>query len=198
MSGGIAQSSGSFIGRVGLRGSLALMDGAVFASDHIYDSFAVVRTGDVGGVPVHYENRPIGVTDSRGLLLLPSLLSFQRNRISIDPSRLAPDIVVGETFALVRPRNGSGIAVDFSVKRVHAAIVRLHGNYDKPLPVGSIVEIAGVAVQVVGYDGEAYLQDLQSENTLKVIKPNGASCTAHLRYKPVVGDIPAIGPISCH
>lgn len=198
LSGGIAQSSGSVIGQIGLRGSLALMDGAVFASDHIYDSFAIVRTGNIGGVPVQYENRQIGVTDSRGLLLLPTLLSFQRNRISLDPSRLAPDIVVDETFAIVRPRNGSGIAVDFSVKRVQAAIVRLHDSDDKPLPVGSIVEIAGVAVQVVGYDGEAYLQDLQIENTLKVVKPNGASCTAHLRYKPVVGDIAAIGPISCH
>jgi outer membrane usher protein len=198
LTGGIAQSSGSVIGRIGLRGSLALMDGAVFASDHIYDSFAVVRTGNIGGVPVQYENRPIGVTDSKGMLLLPSLLSFQRNRISIDSSRLAPDIVVGETFAFVRPRNGSGVSVDFSVKRVHAAIVRLHGSDDKPLPVGSIVEVAGMAVQVVGYDGEAYLQDLQSENTLKIIKPNGASCIADLRYKPVVGDIPAIGPITCY
>lgn len=197
LSGGIAQSSGSFSGRIGLRGSLALMDGALFASDHINDSFAVVHTGNVGGVPVLYENRPIGVTDSRGRLLLPSMLSFQRNRVSIDPSRLAPDIVVGETSAIVRPGNGSGIAVDFSVTRVHAAIVRLHDSDDKPLPVGSIVEIAGAAVQVVGYDGEAYLRDLQSVNTLKVVKPNGTSCNAHLRYKPVAGDIPAIGPISC-
>lgn len=196
--GGIEQSSAGLTGRVGARGSLAFIDGSLFASDHIDDSFAVVRTGNIGNIPVQYENRPIGTTNSRGQLIVPSLRSYQNNRLSLDPSRLPSDIVVGQTFVIVRPHNGSGVIVDLPVKRVHAAVVRLYDNVDKPVVIGSTVQMGDGTAHTVGYDGEAYLQDLKSDNRLTVTRPDGSKCTAHVRYKPVAGDIPIIGPVLCH
>jgi outer membrane usher protein len=192
---GIEQSSAGLTGRVGARGSLAFIDGSLFASDHIDDSFAVVRTGNI---PVQYENRPIGITNSHDQLIVPSLRSYQNNRLSLDPSRLPSDIVVGQTFVIVRPHNGSGIIVDLPVKRVHAAVVRLYDNVDKPVVSGSTVQIEDGIAQTVGYDGEAFLQDLQSDNRLNVTRPDGSKCTAHVGYQPVAGDIPIIGSVPCH
>jgi len=197
ITGGLEQYSGQIIGRLGARGAFAVFDGKVFVSDHVNDSFAIVRTGDVGGVPVRYENRSIGVTDSSGRLLVPSLLSYQNNRIALDTTHLSPDVEVGQTFTVVRPRDGSGIKVEFHIKKVHGALVRLRDKDDKPIQLGSIVQVSSEAAQPVGYDGEVYLKDLKPINTLKVTQPNGAVCNVHLKYESVIGDIPIIGPVPC-
>ncbi len=105
--------------------------------------------------------------------------------------------MVGQTFVIVRPHNGSGIIVDLPVKRVHAAVVRLYDNMDKPVAIGSTVQTGDGAAQTVGYDGEAFLQNLQSDNRLNVTRPDGSKCTADIHYQPVAGDIPIIGPVLC-
>lgn len=197
VSGGIEQYSGQVAGRLGTRGALTLFDGKLFVSDHVSDSFAIVRTGDVGGVPVQYENRPIGVTDTSGRLLVPSLLSFQNNRVALDTARLSPDVEVGQTFAIVRPPNGSGIRIDFNVKKVHGALVTLHDAGGSAIALGSTVRVRAGAAQPVGYDGKVYITELQPINRLMVTRPNGSTCIAQLEYSSVPGDIPDIGPVLC-
>lgn len=197
LSGGLEHYSGQVLGRVGARGAVTLFDGQLFASDHVEDSFAIVRTGDVGGVPVLYENRSIGITDESGRLLVPSLLSYQNNRIALETGRLPPDVEVGQTFAVVRPPDGSGITVDFHVEKVRGALVTLHDAQARPIPLGSSVQVGAEAAQPVGYDGEVYLTKLQPTNRLVVTQPDGATCVAHLEYRAVIGDIPLIGPVPC-
>ena len=97
LTGGVEQSSGQRSVQGGWSGALVWTDGHLFASDQINDSFAVVNTGGVAGVPVLYENRPVGTTNSAGHLLVPSLLSYQNNRVAVDATRLPPDIDVGQT-----------------------------------------------------------------------------------------------------
>lgn len=197
LSGGLEHSSNQVVGRVGMRGALTLFEGKLFASDHVEDSFAIVRTGDVGGVPVLYENRPIGATDKSGRLLVPSLLSYQNNRLALETSRLPPDIEVGQTFAVVRPPDGSGIVVDFHVVKVRGALVTLHDVQSRPIALGSTVQVVGELAQPVGYDGEVYLTKLQPANRLVVTRLDGSVCIARVEYVAVDGDIPLIGPVPC-
>lgn len=197
LSGGLEHTSNQLAGRIGLRGAFTLFDGKLFASDHVEDSFAIVRTGDVGGVPVLYENRSIGVTDKSGRLLVPSLLSYQNNRLALETVRLPPDIEVRQTFAVVRPPDGSGIVVDFHVERVRGALVTLHDAQSRPIPLSSSVQVPGEAAQPVGYDGEVYLTKLRPTNRLVITRPDGSTCIAHLAYRAVIGDIPLIGPLPC-
>ncbi len=197
VSAGVDQSSGLTAGRAGLRGSLVLADRSLFASDQIADSFAVVNTGGVAGVPVLYENRPLGVTDSGGQLLVPSLLSYQNNRLAVDTAALPPDIDVGQTSAIVRPPDRSGIVVNFQVRKVRAALLKLQDANGKFIPLGSVAKVAGALDQPVGYDGEAYVLGLKASNRVRVELPNGSSCMVQFAYKPVPGDIPVIGPLIC-
>jgi outer membrane usher protein len=70
---GVEQSQGRVIrGEAQVDGAIATMGGGVFFSNRIDDSFAVVDTG-TPGVPVLYENRPVGETNSSGKLLVPNL-----------------------------------------------------------------------------------------------------------------------------
>ncbi|CAM5198466.1 hypothetical protein CDEF62S_03255 [Castellaniella defragrans] len=57
----------------GASGSVVAMGDGIFASRRIDDAFAVVSTDGISHVPVRFENHPVGDTNSRGLLLVPSL-----------------------------------------------------------------------------------------------------------------------------
>ncbi|HUE79480.1 MAG TPA: fimbria/pilus outer membrane usher protein [Sphingomicrobium sp.] len=197
LSAGIDQSAGELAGRVGARGAVVFAGGQLFASDQIYDSFAVVSTGDVGGVPVMYENRLVGRTNKRGKLLIPSLRSFQDNRLTVDSTMLPPDIEVARTEVDVRPGDRSGVSADFGIRRVHSALLTLHDRIGRAIPLGSIARVAGAADQPVGHDGAAYVTGLRPSNRMEVALPDGTRCAVQFEYRPVEGDIPVIGPLSC-
>ncbi len=197
VSAGVDQSAGHLAGRAGARGALVVAGGDVFAGDQIYDSFAVVNTGDVAGVPVLYENRPVGKTNASGHLLIPSLRSFQNNQLAVDVTRLPADIDVGQTSVLVRPPDRSGVMVDFRVGKVNAALLRLQDSNGHPLPLGSVVKVEGAEDAPVGYDGEAYVTGLKPTNRVSIRLPNETRCSVQFHYMPVKGDIPVIGPLHC-
>ncbi|RZJ42294.1 MAG: fimbrial biogenesis outer membrane usher protein, partial [Brevundimonas sp.] len=194
---GVDQSSAGLAARAGARGSLIWMGGGFFASDQIHDSFAVVRTGRIADVPVLYENRPMGSTNAQGLLLVPSLLSYQNNRLAIDSAGLPPDVEVSQTFRMIRPPDRSGVIVDFEVVMVSAAVLTLVDDRGSPLPIGSIARLEGAPDRPVGYDGQAYVTGLRAANRLEVTRPDGALCVALFDYQRVQGDIPQIGPVPC-
>jgi outer membrane usher protein len=197
LTAGVGDAPGLFSGRLGASGALTLLGGNVFASDQIFDSFAVVQTGDVTDVPVLYQNRPAGSTGSDGQLLVPSLLSYQNNRLSVDATRLPPDIEVGQTSVEVRPPNRSGVIVDFHIQHVSAALLQLQDRDGQPLPLGSVALVEGAKDQPVGYDGEAYVTGLRPMNDMAIALPDGKRCVVHFAYKPVKDDIPIIGPLVC-
>ncbi len=194
---GVDQSPGQFAGRLDANGSLTLLGGEFFASNQIYDSFAVVDTGDIADVPVLYENRPAGVTDADGQLLVPSLLSYQNNKLAIDTTRLPPDIEVGQTSRLVRPPDRSGVKVDFHLRKVNAALLQLQDGQGEPLPLGSVAQVAGQEDKPVGYDGEAYITGLTPTRHVAVALPDGTKCSVQFAYPPVEGAIPVIDPTRC-
>jgi len=197
LSAGVDHSAGQVAGRAGVSGALVLAAGRLFASDQIHDSFAVVSTGDIAGIPVLYANRPVGRTDVHGKLLVPSLLSYQNNRIALDASKLPADIEVGRTAVLVRPADRSGVMVDFRVRKVAAALLTLQDRRGHPLPLGSVAKVDGAEPEPVGYEGEAYVTGLKPKNRVNVVLPDGTTCGVVFDYKAVKGDIPLIGPLVC-
>jgi len=81
-----------------------LTGGGLFVSPRIDDAFAVVDTG-VPGVGVSLENRPVGKTDSSGLLMVPGLRAYETNRLTIDPDDLPPGADVATLARDTAPRN---------------------------------------------------------------------------------------------
>jgi outer membrane usher protein len=53
------------------------------------------------------------------------------------------------------------------------------------------------AVVPVGFDGDAYVEDLSLHNELTVEQPNRKRCTVAFDYQPLPGEIPSIGPLRC-
>ena len=128
---------------------------------------------------------------------MPSLLSYQNNQVAVDATRLPADVDVGQTSAVVRPPDRSGVVIDFSIKKVNSALLQLVDGGVKTLPVGSVAKVAGALDQPVGFDGLAYVIGLQPSNRMQVALPDGTSCSVQFDYAPVKGDIPLIGPLRC-
>jgi outer membrane usher protein len=180
------------------RGAVSVIGGGVFASNQIFDSFAVVDTGGFKNVRVQQENREYGVTDSGGQLLVPDLRSFDLNHISIDASDLPPDVSVPYDKRTVRPQDRSGVVVRFPIETSRGALVQLTDEAGKPVPLGSIATLKSSSKTVpVGYDGKAYLTGLEARNEVTVERRNGQRCVATFSYQAKAGDIPVIGPVRC-
>ena len=195
---GIDESAGLTTLRMESQGAFSWVDGGIFPSNTIYDSFAIVDTNPIGHVEVLQENRDVGKTNSAGRLLVPDMRSFDTNHIAIVPTDVPPDVSLKNAAQIVRPRDLSGVVVRFPLQESHGALLRLVDQTGLPLPLGTSATLKATGVTVpVGYDGDAYVEGLSAHNELAVELPDGRRCTVHFDYKPIAREIPSIGPLSC-
>ncbi len=180
------------------QGAFSLIDGSVFASNTVNDSFAVVDTEGLPDVHVFAENRPVGRTDRSGRLLVPDLRSFDNNRLEINLLDIPLDAAVNSVVQHVRPLDHAGVVLKFKVRSARSALLQMIDESGSPLPVGSTATLRQTGVVVpVGFDGQAFFQDLSGTDDIDVILAGGGRCSLKLEYKPVSGQIPTIGPKLC-
>jgi len=180
-------------------GGLLWMDRDVFAGRRIDDAFVLVSSSGVPDVPVYLENRPIGRTDAQGHYLLGSLNAWQPNRVSIDALALPAQLQAAAVEGQVVPRDRAGVLLDFGLREVRAAVVTLTDAQGQPLPLGSRVRLQGgaPAPQMLGYDGQVYLEGLSADNRISVVTPQGEVCETRFAWTAQAVGIPALGPFSC-
>jgi outer membrane usher protein len=146
---------------------------------------------------VLYENQPVGVTDPKGMLLVPTLRSYERNNIAIDPSNLPVDAEVEGTSQVVAPANHGGVLVNFKVHSDTSSALVIFSNADGGLvPPGSPGKIEGGDDFVVGYDGLAFVKNLRSANVATIESPGG-TCRVSFNFTPRSGEQLRIGPLTC-
>lgn len=193
---GVSETNSDTTAALELRGSITTMDGGIFLSNWIDDGFAVVNVG-APGVAVLHENRPAGVTDSRGMLLLPSLRAYQRNKIDVDPVNLPVDAEIESTHEVVTPVDRAGALVRFQVRSDRSSalvtFVRADGSY---VPAGARGRTDGGSEFVVGYDGQAFIRNLGDTNRAS-IEIVGGVCTATFDFVPRAGEQVQIAPVAC-
>lgn len=194
----VTQYGNDVRGTASAEGALAFAGGGVFATQRIYDAFAVVDVG-APNVEVSAHNRVVGITDSWGRILVPNLHSYEINSISIDPSNLPVDAQVPATKEIVVPAGGGGVVVDFGVQeQSHSALVTFTDPSGKPLRAGSVVRLDGHDREfVVGYGGEAFLESLALRNVATIEGADGKACRAEFSYSPAPGTQVRINEVVC-
>jgi outer membrane usher protein len=195
---GVDTDNGATTLRLESQGSLSFVDGELFPSNTIYDSFAVVDTGPMAHVHVLQENRDVGSTNASGRLLVPDMRAFDVNQIAVAPTDIPPDVSIDVDSRQVRPQDRSGVVLKFRIKFSHGALLQLVDSAGTAVPLGSTATLHSTGVVVpVGYDGDAYVEDLSPHNQLAVEFPDGRRCAVAFDYAPVTGEIPTIGPLRC-
>jgi outer membrane usher protein len=195
---GVDQDAGVTTLRAESLAAISFVDKHLFPSNWIYDSFAIVDTGSVPHVHVLQENRPVGRTNSSGKLLVPDMRSFEQNHIRIDPNDIPPDATLITDARVMRPQDRSGVVVTYPIKFNRAALLQLVDAAGAAIPLGSTATLKATGVVYpIGYDGDVYIEGLDSYNELAVESADGRHCTLAFKYTPLPGDIPSIGPLLC-
>ncbi len=185
---------------IGLRidGAIVASGGGVFLSRPVQDAFAVVDAG-APGVEVSSENRAVGRTGRSGRILVPDLRAYEGNAISIDPLGLPLDAAADATQQIVRPAHRSGATVTFGVQTsTREALIGLVDGQGQPLEVGGRVILNNDGGDnLVGFDGETFLSDMQDRNVIDVSYPDGRRCRAEFAYVDEPGVLTHLHKVPC-
>jgi outer membrane usher protein len=131
------------------------------------------------------------------MLLVPTLRSYERNNITIDPTNLAVDKEVEGTSQTVTPANHGGVLVNFKVHNdTSSALVIFSAAEGGFVVAGSPGKIEGGDNFVVGYDGQAFVKNLHSANVATIESPSG-TCRVSFNFAPRPGEQVRIGPLTC-
>lgn len=196
-SGGIYDRGDSKGYYVQASGALVWADNTLLLGNRIADAFAIVSTGGLANVPVVVENQPVGESDRNGLFLVTGLASYNPVNISINTKPLPLDTNVVNDRVTIMTAAGHGAKVNFELYQTYAAIVIVHDKNGKPIPVGSIATINNEdSPYFVGWDGELYLERLQSTNTV-TLKNGKFTCVISFNFAAKPNDIPILGPYVC-
>lgn len=190
------QNSGTSVVALDASGALVMMDGTVSAARQVGNSFALIST-DKPDLPVLHENRQLGRTNAHGYLLVPNLVPYTNNLLSIDISALPADARVRTDTLVAVPQRLAGVLVRFPVEAYAAATVIITGPNGKALPVGTVVVNSESGQRsVVGYDGMTFVEQLKLHNRL-LLGNGDEQCEVQFDYHPVAGALPTIGPLQC-
>lgn len=148
------------------RGSLVMMNRSLFAMRQSLNSFAVVSTAGVADIPVRLENRLVGKTNRKGLLLIDSLNPYQHNAVSIDALDLPLEYKIESTQLDAVPYASSGVYLNFPVYKMRSVQWAAVDQQNQPLKMGSRVWVQPAAPDlddreqtIVGRDGMVYLEN---------------------------------------
>jgi len=161
VTGQLSHARGDTGVRLSAAGSIGMVDGRVFASRSLGDSFATVEVPGFAGVRVYAENQPVGRTDRNGFIVIPGLRAFERNTLRIEQGDLPLDATIEADEMMIRPFARAGAAVRFAISRERGALLRVRLPDGTPLPSGAQVRIEGRNGSfVVVTGGEVYVPDL--------------------------------------
>lgn len=178
-------------------GSLVYASGGVHAQRHLQDGFAVVDTGDVSGVEITRNHQLVAVTDRNGKAVIPALVPYYTNAITIDIDKLPMSMEVTDRNFSVVPRYKGGAPVRFGVKRQYAALLTLVDSEGEPLPAGLRVVNSLGNTFPVARQGKVFVSDLETSTDFHVIH-NERTCRFELNDLEF-GDGPFVdgGEIPC-
>lgn len=154
-----------------LAGSVSLLDNSVHLSRPIVDSFALVRVPEVKNVEVAFNNQSMGSTNRRGELVIPEMISYLGNNLSIDPNALPVEYQVDRVRQYVAPAFRSGALVEFGITKLQAFVGRLMVVVEGELKSADYAELTvkvpkkKEVTAAVGTGGEFYLENLKPGRT---------------------------------
>jgi len=115
---------------------IGYVPGRFFVSRPLTDSFAIVKVGDVPGVPVTANGQPMGTTDENGEVIVSPMISFYENSIHFDRQAVPLDFIFPGSEKVVSPAFRGGSYVKFDVKKNRAVLGRLEREVEgKRVPI---------------------------------------------------------------
>lgn len=182
----------------GASGSIVALDGGVFAANDVSDAFAVVSTGGVADVPVHYENQLVGKTNARGHLLIPRIIAYHPATVSIDPMKLEAGLMPTAVRRRVAVAEGAATVIAMPIRALHSATIALIDDAGLPITAGSVATLADGTQSTIGWEGILYVEDVAQARTIAVRRTDGPPCIANVADFDGTVSFDRRENVSCH
>lgn len=185
--------------RLGMAGSLALVDGKFGLSRPLGRAFGLVDLPGYPDVKVYLDNREAGRTDQSGRLVLPSLRPYQANKVHLAVEDLPFDakVVAGDVVAV--PFDGAGMKVPLTIGGGRSAIAVLIDRAGAPLPAGLLLaSLDGLTTGQVAREGLSQLDGMGTHATQISGSLGGQQFVCSLQGLALNGEpFPDLGTIQC-
>ena len=174
-------AAGNLAARARVEGSLVIADNRVFARDRASDAYALVRTGNVGGVTVTHEHREVGKSDKGGRLLVTRVTPLVPMKFDVAPDKLPAEAVARSTFRRMQASRGGVVLVDMDIEAYRSVLMRVVDEAGEPLDVGStIVSLPSGREYMVAFDGLVDFNGLSSDTAIALGADTGKGCQTAL------------------
>jgi outer membrane usher protein len=194
----VGQTGSPVAARLGLAGSVALIEDKVFVAREITDSFALVRVPGVADAPILLDNQPAGSTDAKGRLVLPRVTPYVPHQVRVDVDALPADAEIVRDRETAVPPFRSGVVVTLGIRRTAAALVKVVDAERQPIGVGAAVEIEpdGTATSVA--QGGAFFVRADPGRKRATITSRGEKCSVEFELTlHETGAYRTLGPYPC-
>jgi outer membrane usher protein len=183
-------------------GGLVAIGGSLYATRAVQQSFAVIRVPGVGGVRGFSSNQEIGRTSATGDLLVPDLLSYYGNRLSISDQDVPIDYAIDATEKVVAPPHRGGALVSFPVRKVQSVRGRLTVREGRITVVPASGELtvqvgASESASPLGSGGEFYLENVPPGRHPAKVEYEGGTCRFVLQVPASTESFFDLGSVVC-
>jgi outer membrane usher protein len=185
------------------QGAIVFVPGiGLFATRPVQQAIGVVRVPGVPGVRGYLNNQEVGRTDGNGNLLVPDLMPYYGNKLSIADVDLPLAYSIERTERLVAPPpRGAAVAV-FDARRVlfyrGIVVVSVAGRDVVPSYGSLLVTDRGKVLESpIGDKGEMELEGLSAGEYPAQILYEGGQCDFQLRVPDGPGPVIDIGKKKC-
>ncbi|MGV2814553.1 fimbria/pilus outer membrane usher protein [Enterobacter cancerogenus] len=151
----------------GMSGTAVLHSGGVTLSPWTGSTFALIEAkGAEGAVIPGYVGTRV---DGSGYALVPNLMPYQKNAISIDPTSVEDDLEMDSTSQDVIPYAGAVVKVTYRTSAGVPVLVSLRRSNGETVPFSArAVDVNNQTVGYVGQGGRLYARLTQQKGTLEL------------------------------
>ena len=184
-------------------GALVAIGGRVIAARPIQEGFALVRVPAVPDVRTYVSHQEMGRTDRRGDLLLPNLLPYYGNRITIADTDVPVDRTIPANEVTLAPPYRGGAIAEFAAprqRRLSGRVVLPDGSpIDGQRALDATARITGAAAVEtwLGLGGEFYAEGLEPGDYVLEVTAPGFRCTSTFQVPESDAAVVRVGDVVC-
>jgi outer membrane usher protein len=162
-------------------GALVYVGHTFAATRPVYDSFGLVKVGNLEGIKVLLNSQEIGATDASGKLIVPDLGAFYQNQVAIDSKQIPIEYFLSSVVKVISPPLRSGSCLPFIAKKlqpISGTLLVRSGGVLKPVEFQEVtLTIMGKDIVVPTGTGGIFDIDLsQSEEFKKLTEAEESGC----------------------
>ena len=148
-------------------GGVIVHAGGVQFSPQLGDTIGLVEAPGAAGATV---SNAVGVRVSdNGYAVVPYLMPYQLNTITIDPKGTSDNVELKDTSATVAPRLGAVVKLNYQTESGRAVIIKAAQPNGEPLPFAAeVLDEHGKSVGIVGQASKAFVRGIADSGSLWV------------------------------